>query len=77
MKDFFGTEIKIDDIVAFATPWPSGKSFTLGKVLAIGKTLVEIQFEDPNYDGDIYPDKIYNKYDYIKKRPENVIVKTI
>ena len=73
MKDFFGTEIKIDDIVAFATPWSSRKSFTLGKVLAIGKTLVEIEFEDPNYDGDIYPDK----YDYIKKRPENVIVKTI
>ena len=73
MKDFFGTEIKIDDIVAFATPWPSRKSFTLGKVLAIGKTLVEIEFEDPNYNGDIYPDK----YDYIKKRPENVIVKTI
>ena len=73
MKDFFGTEIKIDDIVAFATPWPSRKAFTLGKVLAIGKTLVEIEFEDPNYDGDIYPDK----YDYIKKRPENVIVKTI
>ena len=73
MKDFFGIEIKIDDIVAFATPQPSGKSFTLGKVLAIGKTLVEIEFEDPNYDGDIYPDK----YDYIKKHPENVIVKTI
>ena len=73
MKDFFGTEIKIDDIVAFATPCPSRKSFTLGKVLAIGKTLVEIEFEDPNYDGDIYPDK----YDYIKKHPENVIVKTI
>ena len=73
MKDFFGTEIKIDDIVAFATLQPSRKSFTLGKVLAIGKTLVEIEFEDPNYDGDIYPDK----YDYIKKRPENVIVKTI
>ena len=32
MKDFFGTEIKIDDIVAFATPQPSRKSFTLGKV---------------------------------------------
>ena len=73
MKDFFGTEIKIDDIVAFATPQASRKSFTLGKVLAIGKTLVEIEFEDPNYDGDIYPDK----YDYIKKRPENVIVKII
>ena len=73
MKDFFGTEIKIDDIVAFATPQTSRKSFTLGKVLAIGKTLVEIEFEDPNYDADIYPDK----YDYIKKRPENVIVKTI
>ena len=73
MKDFFGTEIKIDDIVAFATPHASRKSFTLGKVLAIGKTLVEIEFEDPNYDGDIYPDK----YDYIKKHPENVIVKTI
>ena len=73
MKDFFGIEIKIDDIVAFATPQTSRKSFTLGKVLAIGKTLVEIEFEDPNYDGDIYPDK----YDYIKKHPENVIVKTI
>ena len=73
MKDFFGTEIKIDDIVAFATPRLSGKSFTLGKVLAIGKTLVEIEFEDTNYDGDIYHDK----YDYISKRPENVIVKTI
>ena len=73
MKDFFGTEIKIDDIVSFATPQASRKSFTLGKVIAIGKTLVEIEFEDPNYDGDIYPDK----YDYIKKRPENVIVKTI
>ena len=73
MKDFFGTEIKIDDIVAFATPQPSRKSFTLGRVITIGKTLVEIEFEDPNYNGDIYPDK----YDYIKKRPENVIVKTI
>ena len=26
----------------------------------------------PYFDGDIYP----NKYDYIKKRPENVIVKS-
>lgn len=73
MKDFFGTEIKVSDTVAFTNPTSSRKSFTLGKVLAIGKTLVEIEFEDPNYDGDIYPDK----YDYIKKHPENVIVKTI
>lgn len=73
MKDFFGTEIKVDDILAFANPTSSRKSLTLGKVTAIGKSFVEIETENPYFDGDIYQ----NKYDYIKKRPENVIVKTI
>ena len=61
MKDFFGTEIKVNDIVAFTNPVSSRKSF------------VEIETENPYFDGDIYP----NKYDYVKKRPENVIVKTV
>lgn len=36
-----------------------------------GKNLTEIETENPYFDGDIYP----NKYDYVKKHPENVIVK--
>ena len=73
MKDFFGTEIKVSDIVAFTNPTSSRKSLALGKVTAIGKSFVEIETENPYFDGDIYP----NKYDYVKKPPENVIVKTI
>ena len=71
MKDFFGTEIKIGDTVAFTNPISSRKSLALGKVTAIGKSFAEIEFENPYYDGDIYP----NKYDHTKKRPENIIVK--
>ena len=73
MKDFFRTEIKVNDIVAFTNPVSSRKSLALGKVTAIGKTFVEIETENPYFDGDIYP----NKYEYVKKRPKNVIVKTI
>ena len=73
MKDFFGTEIKVSDTVAFTNPTSSRKSLALGKVTAIGKSFVEIETQTPYFDGDIYP----NKYDYVKKRPENVIVKTI
>lgn len=73
MKDFFGTEIKESDTVAFTNPVSSRKSLALGKVTAIGKSFVEIETENPYFDGDIYP----NKYEYVKKRPENVIVKTI
>lgn len=73
MKDFFGTEIKVNDIVAFTNPVSSRKSLTLGKVTAIGKSFVEIETENPYFDGDIYP----NKYDYVRKRSENVIVKTV
>ena len=71
MKDFFGTEIKIGDTVAFTNPISSRKSLALGKVTTIGKSFAEIEFENPYYDGDIYP----NKYDHTKKRPENIIVK--
>ena len=71
MKDFFGTEIKIGDTVAFTNPISSRKSLALGKVTAISKSFAEIEFENPYYDGDIYP----NKYDHTKKRPENIIVK--
>lgn len=71
MKDFFGTEIKIGDTVAFTNPISSRKSLALGKVTAIGKSFAEIEFENPYYDGDIYP----NKYDHTKKRSENIIVK--
>ena len=71
MKDFFGTEIKIGDTVAFTNPISSRKSLALGKVTAIGKSFAEIEFENPYYDSDIYP----NKYDHTKKRPENIIVK--
>ena len=70
MKDFFGTEISVNDVVAFTNPGSSKKSFCLGKVTAIGKSFVEIEYENPYFDGDIYP----NKYEYTKKRPENVIV---
>ena len=48
----------------------SRKSFCLGKVTAIGKSFVEVEYENPYFDGDIDPDK----YKYTKKRPENVIV---
>lgn len=73
MKDFFGTEIKESDTVAFTNPVSSRKSLALGKVTTIGKSFVEIETENPYFDGDIYP----NEYEYVKKRPENVIVKTI
>ena len=73
MKDFFGTEIKVGDILAFTNPTSSRKSLALGKVTAIGKSFVEIETENPYFDGDIYP----NKYDYVKTRPENTIVKTV
>ena len=73
MKDFFGTEINQTDTVAFKNPVSSIQSLALGKVTAIGKSFVEIETENPYFDGDIYP----NKYEYVKKRPENVIVKTI
>lgn len=73
MKDFFGTEIKESDTVAFTNPVSSRKSLALGKVTAIGKSFVEIETENPYFDGDIY----LNKYEYVKKRPENIIVKTI
>ena len=63
----------MSDIVAFTNPVSSRKSLALGKVTAIGKSFVEIETENPYFDGDIYP----NKYDYVKKRPENVIVKTV
>lgn len=70
MKDFFGTEININDNVVFTNPISSRKSFALGKVTAIGKSFVEVEYENPYFDGDIYPDK----YEYTKKRPENVII---
>ena len=54
MKDFFGTEIKVSDIVAFTNPTSSRKSLALGKVTAIGKSFVEIETENPYFDGDIY-----------------------
>ena len=59
--------------MAFTNPTSSRKSLALGKVTAIGKSFIEIETENPYFDDDIYP----NKYDYVKKRPENVIVKTI
>lgn len=34
MKDFFGTEIKVSDTVAFTNPTSSRKSLALGKVTA-------------------------------------------
>ena len=71
MKDFFGTEIKVSDIVAFTNPTSSRKSLALGKVTAIGKSFVEIETENQYFDGDIYP----NKYDYVKKHSENAIMK--
>ena len=70
MKDFFGTEISVNDVVAFTNPVSSRKSFCLGKITAIGKSFVEVEYENPYFDGDIDPDK----YKYTKKRPENVIV---
>lgn len=39
----------------------------------IGKSFVEIETENPYFDGNIYP----NKYNYVKKHPENVIMKTV
>ena len=70
MKDFLGTEINVNDNVAFTNPLFSRGLFALGKVTAISKSFVEVEYENPYFDGDIYPDK----YKYIKKRPENVII---
>lgn len=65
-KDRYPNSLDVSEI-GIRTGWK------INKLLIDDLVFVEIETENPYFDGDIYP----NKYDYIKKRSENVIVKTV
>lgn len=74
MKDFFGTEIKIGDIVAFTDPEASRKTLVSGQVVSIRRRFLEIELSDPWYNEDVEISDDNQPTYRLKKRFEAVVV---